>query len=165
MALGSFVAGRYSATLNAVDVGITRDGYELRFQGKGERIDKTDVYAQTLIDFVYQGGGDCTLAFQCMEYKAGSMAAFWPWGSLGVVHTTAAPVARLASDVATALVLTSTANTPAAAAPATLTGSKAILSPDFPVAVLFDSRLRVTPVQLTLLPTLSGGTLSFFTTT
>lgn len=165
MAIGTWIAGRYSATWNAQDVGITQDGYELRFGAKGERIDRTDVYSMTLLDFVWQGLGECTLSFKCTEYKAGVIATFWPYGAMGVIHTTAAPIARLASDIAQAIVLTATGNTPAAAAPATLTGSKALLSPDFPVSIVFDSRLRVTPVQLTLLPSVASGTLSAFTIT
>jgi hypothetical protein len=93
------------------------------------------------------------------------LAAFWPWGSLGVIFTAAAPIARLASAVAAAMVLTSTANTPAAASPASLTGSLSILAPNYPGSLLFDSRLREVPVRLALLPSVNSGTGTHFTTT
>lgn len=165
MALGTFVAGRYSATYSGADVGVTKDpGYELQQTSKVELIDDTDAWAKSIIDWVYQGG-DVFLQFTSREYKAGSIAAFWPYGSMGVMSTAAAPIGRLASAIAGNIVLTATANTPAAAAPASLTGSLVLLAPNFDARLLYYPKLREVPIRLSLLPSLSSGTTTWFTQT
>ena len=165
MPLGEFVAGRYSATYDSANVGVTKDpGYELQQGSKAEMIDDTDAWAKSLIDWVYQGG-DVNLQFTSREYLSGALTAFWPYGSLGVMATTAAPIGRLASDLAKAMVLTAAANTPAAAKPATLTGSLALLAPNFDARLLFYPKLREVPVRLALLPSVSTGTARWFSTT
>ncbi len=164
MALDTFIAGRYSGTVNAIDVGITRNGYRLRQRLRAELLDETDAYGNALIDFVWRGGA-VSLLFNSKTYKAGAITPFYMWGSLGVLSNAADPIARLASDEALALVLTATANTPAAAAPATLTASKAITGPDFQGELLYDSRIREVPVELQLLPYTSASNLVWFTFT
>jgi hypothetical protein len=80
-----------------------------------------------------------------------------------VLLTTAAPLGRLLSDVAVPHVLTSTPNTPAAAAPASVTGVKAILAPNQSARLLFNSKLRKVPVRLQYLPyDAGGGTIKWF---
>lgn len=161
MALDTFIAGRYSGTYSGADVGITRQGYNLQQESRWEEIAETDAYGLSIIDGVYRGG-NCYIQLESKAYKAGSVAPFWPWGSLGVMGT----IARLASDVAASIVLTSTAGTPAAASPATLTGTKSILAPNNPASLLFNSVLREVPVRLLLLPyDAGGGAIKWFTTT
>lgn len=166
MALGTFVAGRYTATYNAVDVGMTRQGYELQQTLKQEAVDETDAYGLSTIDYIYRGG-DCFVQYECREYKAGSYGPFWPFGggTLGVLSTSGAPVGILASSVAQSFVLTSTANTPAAAAPASLTAAGAILAPNFDGRLLYDSRLRAVPVRLQCLPTIVSTVPKWFVQT
>lgn len=165
MALDTFIAGRYSSTYDAVDVGITEGGYELDQGAAGEMIDESDAFGGSAIDFIYRGG-QVFMDFKCLAYKAGSIAPFWPWGALGVLLTAAAPLGRLASDVAKAHVLTSVAATPAAAAPATLTGTKSILPPNYSAKLLFNSKLRTVPVRLQYLPyDATGGTFRWFALT
>jgi len=166
MALDTFVAGRYTNTYNAVDVGITEAGYELQQDSKQELLDESDAYGNALMDMIYRGG-DVFLQYECKAYKAGSTSPFWPWGGavLGQMLTAAAPIGVLASGVAKATVLTSTANTPAAAAPATLTGSLSILAPNNSAKLLFNSKLRRVPIRLSLLPSLNAGTVTWFLTT
>lgn len=164
MALDTLVAGAYTTTYNAVSVGVTRQGFELSQMVKQELIDETDAYGLSTIDWVYRGG-DVFLQWTGRSYKAGSYAPFWPWGALGVMATTAAPIGRLASAVAQATVMTAVANTPAAAAPATLTGSLSLLAPNYEGKLLYDSRLRDVPVRLQLLPSLNAGTLTWFSQT
>lgn len=160
MALDTLIAGHYTGTYNSVSVGITRQGFELQQMLRQEVIAESDAYGESTIDYVYRGG-DCYLQYLCRAYKAGSTTPFWPWGSLGVMATSAAPMGRLASAVAAATVLTSVANTPAAAAPATLTATLSILAPNFDGKLLYDSRLREVPVRLQLLPYTSAGTIWF----
>lgn len=166
MALGTFIAGAYTATYNAVGTGITDGGYEVEQTAKAEMIDKSDVYGDTLLDAIYRGG-ECTCQFTSKEYMAGSLAVFWPWGgaAMGAFITAAMPIAVLASSIAKPLILTATANTPAAAAPATLTAPLALLAFNYPAKLLYDSRLRTLPIRLQLLPSTTANVTSWFTKT
>lgn len=161
MPLDTFIAGRYSGTYNAVDVGITENGYELQQESNVQEITPSDAYGDSVIDSIYRGG-NVFLQFEGKAYKAGALTPFWPWGSLGVQGV----IGRLASDVAAAQVLTATASTPAAAAPATLTGTKALLAANFPARLLYSSVLRTVPIRLRIYPYDSGGgAIKWFTMT
>lgn len=165
MGLDTFVAGAYSGTYNSVAVGITQRGYRLLHNTYAELVNETDVYGQSIIDMVHRGA-DLSLIFECKAYKAGSLTPFYPWGTLGVLLATATPLGRLASNVAAALVLTSTANTPAAAAPASLTATLSILAPNSNLELLFTSLVRNVPNRLQILPAdAGGGSIKHFTTT
>lgn len=148
---GPLIAGPYTALYNAVDVGFTLDGFRYGTSWKAEMVNQTDIFGETLIDMVYRGG-DAQLSYRSKTYKPGAVTPFWPWGSLGVLATAAAPISRLARDVSKALILTAVANTPAAITPATLTSSKAILAPNVNQELLFDSKVRDVPAVLQLLP-------------
>jgi hypothetical protein len=167
MAIAQVVAGAYSSTYSATDCGdFTKDGFEIEIRTHGERVEQTDKFGKSLLDIVH-AGSSCFVSFESMIFKAGSLAPFYPWGSLGVIATTAAPIGRLASNVAAALVLTVVANTPAdGTTPSldTFTGSKAILPDGANLRLLFSSRVRSVPVQLALLPSETTGTVSFFST-
>lgn len=156
MALDTFIAGAYSASYAAADVGVSRTGYDLQHTPKAEMVDETDAYGLSTVDWIYRGG-DAFVNFTSRAYKAGSIAAFWPYGALGVISTSAAPIARLASAIAGAFVLSATANTPAATSPASLTANLALLAPNFDARLLYDSRLRDVPCRLQLLPFSSSG--------
>lgn len=164
MAISTVIAGAYTATYNANSVAPTTQGYELEVNFKGEMIGETDLYGETLLDYVYRGA-DARVMFEAQLYNANVLAAFYPWGTFGQIATAAAPIGRLAINVASALVLTAVANTPAAASPATLTASKSIIAPNNNGRLLFNSKHRKVPVSLLLLPSESGGTVTFFTTT
>lgn len=128
-------------------------------------IDETDLYGMSTIDAVVRGG-DAFYQANFREYKAGSLTQFTtPFGgTLGLLVNAANPIGVLASGLAKALVLTSTTGTPAAAAPATLTASKALLAENYPVKLLFDSRLREVPIRMRLYPYVSTDTIWFSTT-
>lgn len=161
MALDTFIAGRYSTTYNSVDVGITEQGYELQQDSKAQLINQSDAYGEMIIDFVYRGG-DVYLTFEGLAYKAGAITPFWPWGAIGVTGV----IARLASDVALATVMTATTGTPAVATPATWTSSKSILAPNNPARLLYNSRLRTVPIRLLILPVdVGAGVIKWFTQT
>lgn len=177
MALDTFIAGRYSGTYATVDVGITKEGYELTLDTEMEDIGETDAWGQSVIDGVWRGG-NAFLQFVSTAYKAGSIAAFWPYGGqigaagvLGILvdDSIAAPnklpIASLASDIAKALVLTAAAGTPAAATPATLTASKALLAKNNNGRLLFNSKLREVPVRLRIYPYTANSVTKFFSTT
>lgn len=161
MALDTFVAGPYSGTYNAVDVGISENGYELQQESAVQDIAPSDLYGDSVIDSVYRGG-NVFMQFEGKAYKAGVITPFWPWAALGVMGT----VGRLASNVAAAQVLTAKAGTSAAASPATLTSTLAMLAANFPARLLYSSVLRTVPVRLRVYPYDSGsGVIKWFTMT
>lgn len=165
-ALATFIAGRFSATYNAVDVGITRQGHEIEITLKQETINESDLYGLTTVDAVVRGG-DAFYQAEFREYKSGSISCFTqPFtAAAGGIFSTAKPIGGLASGLAQALVMTATANTPAAATPATLTASLALLAEGYPVKLLFDSRLRPVPIRMQLYPSVSTGTGTWYTQT
>ena len=124
-----------------------------------EPVNNTDAYGKSKIDGIYQGG-DWFAAFMCEEYKAGTIATWWPYGAIGVMGV----IGRLRYGLSAALVLTAIAGTPAASSPATLTASKAILSSGFNTQLLFGPTLRKVPIRLDLLPYSSSGIVWLTTT-
>lgn len=166
MPLATWVAGRYSATWAASDLGVTRRGWELDVEFKEEAINETDLFGQAMVDAVMRGA-DVSLSAELTEWTTTTRAAMWHigGGTWGRIATTAAPIGILKSSIAVALVLSSTANTPAAAAPATLTAAGAVYAANANPRVVLDSRLRTIPMRWQFLPSYSGGTLSAFSTT
>lgn len=155
MALGTFIAGRYSSTWNSVAMGIMENGYDVSYDPKQELINRSDQYGDTLLDMVYRGG-DWSMQCDTLEWMAGVTGPAFPFGTaLGVLGT----IGRLCSDIAAALVLTATAGTPAAAAPATLTASKAILAANANPRIILNSVLRKVPIRFTFLPYDAAGTI------
>lgn len=161
MALDTLIGGRYSAAYASVDVGISSEGWTLEMTPEVDNVAPSDAYGASVIDQFYRGG-QCFLQGESMAYKAGSITPFWPWGALGAMGV----IGRLASDVAAAILLTSTPGTPAATSPATLTGSKSILAENSPNRLLFNSKLRTVPLRLRVLPVdVGGGVIKWVTTT
>jgi hypothetical protein len=157
MALDTFVAGPYSATFDAADVGITENGYELQQECNLQEISGSDAYGDSVIDAVFRGG-NVHLQFESKAYKAGSIAAAWPYAAQGVLCATTGVGTLVSDNLAKATVLTKRLS---ATAPATLTASKSALAPNFPVRLLFDSRLRQVPVRKRLYPYVSTNVIFF----
>lgn len=151
-ALGTFVAGRYSTTYNAVDVGLTEEGYKLKMELLEAPIDKSDAYGKMLIDSIYQGQ-NWSLTWLGIEYKAGSYGPQFGWANIGVVGI----IGRLATGIAVTVVMTATTGTPAAAAPATITSTNAKVSPKNNFELLYHSDNRKVPIMLDFLPYDSGS--------
>lgn len=171
MALGSFVAGRYTGTYNSVGVGMCKEGYELEQDMELDEINETDAWGGTVVDGIWRGG-NCHLQFTSEEFLTGVLAAFWPFGALGILTTAtpAPPIGALASSLAKAMLLTVVTGTPAQTVVApgivinTLTASGAFLAKNFNGKLLFNSKLREVPIRLRLYPYVSTNTV-FFTTT
>ena len=150
-------SGPYTATYNAVAIGLTEDGYKLRLRPSDQLINRSDTYGDTPIDYVWRGGSMRGM-FTCMDFKTANLVALWPFNTFGILMNATTPIGILASGIAKALVLTATANTPAVAAATgkeiinTFTATRAVVPPEFEGEILFDSRLRTIPVELMLLP-------------
>jgi hypothetical protein len=108
--------------------------------------------ARRVTKLIYQGA-DYEAMFLAMEYKAGTTGAWWPYGTLGLMGI----IGRLRYSLSAALVMTAIAGTPAAASPATLTASHALMSANFPTQLLFGPTLRKLPMQMDLFPYDTGG--------
>jgi hypothetical protein len=91
---------------------------------------------------------DVSTVFDGLEYKSATIVAAWPWGSLGTMGT----IARLASNIASSLVLSAVAGTPAAGTPASLTAARSIIEPGHNLSLLFNSKLRKVPARFVNLP-------------
>ena len=165
MAIGGavFIAGAYTITWNSLAIGICLGDEQspvLEYTSLGRPIDNTDRYGRSRIEGIYQGG-NWFAQYTALEYKTGPIAVAFPYGAIGVMGT----IGRLWSDIAQALVLTSTAGTPAASTPATLTASKVILAENFPVRLLYGPVLRSVPIRQTVLPYTSGASDIWFSQT
>lgn len=166
MPLGTFIAGRYSCTYNATDIGIAEKGYNLSWTVMKEKIKDTDVYADSDVDGIYRGM-NVFLQTTCKEYKTGSVAPTTPYNTFtptGATSFEMGLVGRLDSNLAQALVLSSTASTPAAASPASITASLAILDAGFSVDLFFGPTQRKVPIRWQLYPYLST-TVKYFSAT
>lgn len=146
----SFIAGQYTATWNSLALGQTADGFRLS-HSFFKRLITGDSYAQAPQDGIYQGA-ECFLACRLIAYNSAALpTVMWPYAStfldMGVIGVT-----DVGSTKAKSLVLTAIAGTPAAAAPATLTLTLAILAEGFPVELLFAPDLREVPLRMRVYP-------------
>lgn len=155
----AFIAGAYTVTWNSVTIGQVSDGIRLR-QSNSVEVIKGQSLGESTQDGVYQGG-DAFIQLESLEYITGAIAAWWPYGDLGVVGLPG----RLLTSLAKSLVLTAVSGTPAESSPATLTASKAILAPNQNLELLFATRLRRVPLMFQLLPYTSGDNSVWYTTT
>lgn len=164
MPLATIVAGPYTSAYNSDSLGHTEDGFQVSYNFEKLPV-KVDFYGDSIIDNVYRGvNGQVTVVG--MEYSTitgGSpIVAVWPYGALGAVGV----VGRMdvGSSLSAALVLTSTTGTTAAAAPATLTSSNSIISPQS-VQMMFAARERKVPVTFDLMIYDNAGTVVLFVLT
>lgn len=174
MPLGTFVAGRASATYDppgataATDLGIMREGYTVSWSVGAEPINETDAFGVQFIDGVFRGLTDVTIDCVAIEYKAGPLLVASFFGALaptGASFLGPGVVGRLHSDMAGVLVLTASAGTPAVASPATMTVTKAILHEGVPVSLLTNSKLKTIPLKMRALLYDDSGVFKYLTTT
>jgi hypothetical protein len=162
--LGNFIAGAYTGTYNSVNLGLTEDGWHLKWQFDHDMVDKTDGYGTTLIEMfiigcqVWVGGTfkEWSDAGDDGDEPIRVVAPYNTWPPEGAGEFGLGIISRASSALAKALVLTSTTGTPAAANPITLTASKSIIDNNFTVEQVYGPRHRTTPFMLRLLPYLSS---------
>lgn len=181
MPLGTFVAGRYSASYDptgattAADLGLAEKGYELQVTYKKELITDTDAYAQTPVDAIYQGS-EVFLQSTFKEWKAGILNAifpyqsiadgvFLPFGPTGAQSFHLGVIGRLDTNIDGILILTSTTATPAALSPATLTATHSMFAENFDIRAMFGPTLRKPPARWRIYPYIPATVPVFFTAT
>jgi len=142
----SFIAGPYSLTYGAADLGIVEDAIRQELTATVDVV-RGDNLGDSVQDGVYRGG-NMFLDMVLQEYNAAAAPdAFWPWNAVeGVVGA----IGRLMSGVAAALVLTKIAGS--TATPSTRTYGKVVLAENYPVSMLLGSRLKNVPLRLRCLP-------------
>ena len=154
MALAELIAGAYSSTWTPAGgspaaVGITRDGWQPTIAILQEEVRQSDTFGRSLIETFYQGakaGLSCTF----LEWNAQCLGMIFPFGSLlatgsgkFIIANASNPIGRRGSDVAGSLILTVTANTPAAAKPATVTYGKLLPTNDRDYSWTYNSSHRI----------------------
>lgn len=159
-ALGTFAPGYYTQTLDGDDCGLVEGVRRLRRRFKWEPI-RADKWGDTTIDGVYRGG-DAFLSVVFKEWKAPvktKISNMFVPADLGAVGE----VGELITTFCKPIVLTAQAGSPAAAAgPASLTASLAILAPDNDLELLMGNLQRDVPVLFQLIPYDDSGTLRWF---
>lgn len=157
------LAGAYTVTYDGTSIGIFvgEDGFPVITQKElSKPIGPTSRYGRSKADSV-QLGLDFVWAAVLLEAGKG-MPALTPYAAFGVQPL----VGTLKYSYAKALVMTAVAGTPAAATPATLTASKAILADGHEGKLMYGPDVRQLALALDLLPyILSGSTVGNFSTT
>jgi hypothetical protein len=174
MALLSVVAGRFSGTYDppgataAADLGVMEKGWEISCQVAKEMISETDKFGLMTVTGIYRGISDVTIQVNAVEWTQGLLNAAFPYAPLlvsGATYLGPGVIARDDNDVAGVLILSSTAGTPAAARPASMTASLTILHENSPVTWALNSTVRKLPLKLRVYPFDDGGVTKFFTAT
>lgn len=171
MALGVFVAGRYSATYqipgqSAGPMGILEEGWNLSWQYHRDLINRTDAYGDTRIDGVHTGI-DVSISGVAKEHVINvyrAMAPLTTWFPTGASTFLLGTIGVLESDSGGILILTSTAGTPAAASPTTLTATYAMQKEGTANSILLGPKHRVHPFDMAILPFLAS-TIRHFSST
>lgn len=153
MPLQQYISGAYFASYKGLSTGDTESGFTITQDVRQENIERSDRYGDSMLDYVWRGGNvSCT--YTALQARvASTVSAFWPFSSnRWQLSGSANPIGRLASDMAGPFIMTSTAFTPAAAQPASITAGVAIIAPNFSFEDLYDSRLRKIQIRLQYLP-------------
>lgn len=170
--LGAFVAGAYTSTYapggsGGGAMGLTKEGYRLRWSYDTDDINQTDGYGSTTIE-MFLHGLNMWIGGIWMEWNANVVGAANPWGeytNTGVSHLSLGIVARAATTVGGTMVLTTVAGTPAASSPATMTIPVAIQDKGFNVEYLLGPTHREVPFLYRIMPTTVSSRTQFFSTT
>lgn len=142
---GTAIMGPYTVTWDTMPLGIMvgEEGvptYLHRYSTK--LIDNTDAKGRQILGGTYLGP-NVRARMRCIEYKAGPIAALWPFGANGK----SGQVGRDVYDLAKILVFTAVLGTPAVATPASRTSNKTLLAPDFDVQLQFGPMVREVPLE------------------
>jgi hypothetical protein len=151
----SFIAGAYSATWNAANIGRTESGFDVT-QSFHDQPVIADSFGEMVVDFVQQGV-DTIVNFTFIEYDLLATAIFAQSGGAGLGNNLVGMV-LVQQAIAKSLVLTAIGTTTPAAASAgykTWTFPNSILADD--ISVLLSSKLRKGPARFRCFPTLATG--------
>tara|TARA_R110002020_G_scaffold125704_1_gene283041 strand:- start:274 stop:834 length:561 start_codon:yes stop_codon:yes gene_type:complete len=163
------IAGPYSGAWNTTYLGVTEDGYELEHTFYSEPV-RGDNLGDAIQDEIYRGA-DVYVNYTLMEHEQArdangngspNSSPWWPQSVSG--HNAVGSNAQIGvvgdsrGEYAASLVLSAAALTPAAALPATITFPYALLATNFPVRILYASRVRRVPMRMICYPVAAGLT-------
>lgn len=149
----AFMAGPYVLYKGGVACGLIQDGITIEFTRFTDAI-KGDNLGETEQEAIHRGG-NCFMDFTLEEYDLATVKSLiWPWHGTFGTHGVAGKLAIGASGPSvSAITLKAMTGSPAdGTAHALITATNAILAPNFPVRISFNSRLRRINVRLQLLP-------------
>ena len=161
------ITGPYHGSWSGEYLGATEDGFEVEHTFYSEPV-RGDNLGDSIQDEILRGA-DVYVNFTLIEYGkaaivegggASTGSIHWPTaasGFNGAGDGKVGVIGDVLSDYGDSLVLTALANTPAAASPASVTFPGAVLARNFPVRVLYASRLRRIPMRMIALPTGVSG--------
>lgn len=157
----SVIAGRYSAAYTPVggsslDLGILDDpGWRLSFVPELEKVNNSDAYGAAVIEGIWLGFSFVGLDAMSKEWKTGPLRASNPgtaYAASGSTTFRPGVVGRRVSDaVGGSLIMTSTATTPAASSPATLTNTHCVARSGSTTEWIFGPRHRKAPLSFEFL--------------
>lgn len=172
MSLGTFSVGHYAMTYTpptgtpganvAQNPGLIEGPRRVRRRYHGDTM-QADSFGKTAIEGIYQGF-DVFLQCTFKEWTAAVRNIIFPFsttgnGDLGVIG-------RLHSDLAGVIVLTATAQTPAATnGPTTITARKAIVAEENDIEFLLGNEARDVPVLFRLYPYVESNETRHYSTT
>ena len=163
------IAGRFSSTYGAADLGVTNDpGYKLSFTPSWELIQGTDAYADNVIEAIFLGLSQVSLDFITKEIKAGPAAAITPFTTFGFTGAQvfqSGLVGRRATDIVGQVIMSATAGTPAASTPASMTFPYSMLHENVPVDQIYGARHRTIPIRFRILAYANSGVPAYFSAT
>lgn len=169
------IAGRYTATFNpaaagAAATGVLEDpGWRLGITPSWLAVDKTDAYADAVIETIWRGFSSITIDWRFREWNVPAVRAVNPGSNYvtsGAGTFKPGVVGRLGSALGGALIMTATAATPAAASPATATFSTIHMRPGYSTEWVYGPVERTTPVSMLVLPYDAGsGAAEYFSST
>ena len=149
----TFIAGRYTATWNALATGQVADGFRLTPQIFMRNI-TGDAGGDAVQDAVYRGMG-IEIGFTIIEYDGAAVQTLiWPASAtiydMGVLGRLA-----VAGSMAKQLILTRVSSS-TTATPASLTLPATMLKENYPVNLLMGNDLKEVPLMLRVFPNSSG---------
>lgn len=169
--LASFVAGAYTSTWqksadSARSLGLMQEGFDLQWEVPMDVVGSSDTFGSSVIESFYQGL-NCFIQGTAKEWQQGVLGAVSPWNTLaptGATSMNLGIIGRAATDTGGPLILTSTAGTPSASSPASLTAGSCLLAENFSINMRFGPTHRVIPWRFRLYPYLSS-TIKYFSST
>jgi len=159
MATNLFIAGPYTGTHGVsgtpLDIGMTEDGFNIRFRVEKQVIAQSAIYGDCILDAVYRGG-NCALSYLSMEFNKSMLNGFaWYQNAVGVANQGkmgTVGTMDVASSKALYTILTSVSGTTAASSPATLTNIQSALIEGHELNWSMTSRLKTQPIMARLYP-------------
>lgn len=154
MAFANFSPGSYTVTYNNNDLGLVQRPSLLRRTANGQPI-TVDLYGDAVVDGIYRGGRVFVMC-HFAEWSANLRSALWPFSATFGADGLAG---RLWSDMASTLVLTPVANSPAAVlGNNTFTAAKTIVAAQNNVDFVLGNVERNIPVMFECLLYDASGT-------